>query len=122
MDFLSVVLIIGALVIAGSVQACATGRIGPNPIAGIRLPSVMASDAAWRAGHAAAAIPHWVTSGLAILFAGFGLFAANTNADMILYVIISAVILAVGTVWGAMVAHRAAVKVPLPKPQGKSRR
>ncbi len=122
MEFASVLLIVGALVIAGAVQACATGRIGVNPIAGIRLPSVMVSDAAWRAGHAAAVIPHWVTSGLAVVFAGFGLFGSNTPANMAMFVMIGAVILLGGTIWGAMVAHRAAVKVPLPKPQRKSRR
>jgi uncharacterized membrane protein len=42
-----IVLVIGRL--------AATGRLPRNPLAGIRIPSTMRSDAAWRAGHSAAA-------------------------------------------------------------------
>ena len=43
----------GVLVSALSRRA-ADGRLGRNPLAGIRTRATMRSDAAWRAGHAAA--------------------------------------------------------------------
>lgn len=38
-------------------QAAASGRLGRNPVAGIRLPVTMASDSAWLAAHQAAKRP-----------------------------------------------------------------
>lgn len=40
------------LIILGRLSA--TGRLPRNPLAGIRIPSTMRNDAAWRAGHVAA--------------------------------------------------------------------
>ena len=37
--------------------AAATGKLGRNPVAGIRLPSTMASDSAWLVAHQAAERP-----------------------------------------------------------------
>ena len=50
----SIVLLVVDLLVSGVIVACARGRIRVNSLAGIRLPRVMASESAWRAGHAAA--------------------------------------------------------------------
>lgn len=47
-----------------------TGRLRRNWFAGIRVGAVMASDAAWRAGHRAAAPLMIATGGLGLLLAG----------------------------------------------------
>ncbi|TQL79438.1 SdpI/YhfL family protein [Stackebrandtia endophytica] len=38
-------------------RAAAKGRLGRNPFAGIRTPTTMASDEAWRTAHVAARVP-----------------------------------------------------------------
>jgi SdpI/YfhL protein family len=45
------------LVIAVVSAAAGRGAIRRNPYAGIRLPPLQRSEAAWRAGHAAAVVP-----------------------------------------------------------------
>ncbi|MGD0981898.1 MAG: SdpI family protein [Solirubrobacteraceae bacterium] len=61
------------LAVAGTVMVAigrlaAAGRLPRNPIAGIRIPSTMRDDAAWKAGHRAGAP--------ALTAAGFGPLAA----------------------------------------------
>ncbi|MGA3354285.1 MAG: SdpI family protein [Acidimicrobiales bacterium] len=48
-------LAISGVVVIGLGQMAATGRLPRNLFAGIRIPSTMRSDEAWRAGHQAAA-------------------------------------------------------------------
>ncbi|HZX03395.1 SdpI family protein [Kribbella sp.] len=52
-------------------RAAGSGRIGRNLLVGYRLRSLLASDRAWRAGHAAAEAPSWagflVTAASAVL-------------------------------------------------------
>lgn len=50
----SIVLLVVDLLVSGVIVARARGRIRVNSLAGIRLPTVMASESVWRAGHAAA--------------------------------------------------------------------
>ena len=50
-------------------QAAARGRLGRNPIAGIRLPVTIASDSAWLAAHQAAKRPTQWAGWCAITFA-----------------------------------------------------
>ncbi len=50
-------------------RATAGGRLGRNPIAGIRLPATMASDRAWIAAHRAAERPTVAAGWCAIGFA-----------------------------------------------------
>jgi hypothetical protein len=61
------------LTVAGTVMVAigrlaAAGRLPRNPVAGIRIPSTMRNDAAWKAGHRAGAP--------ALTAAGFGPLAA----------------------------------------------
>jgi uncharacterized membrane protein len=46
---------LGGVVMVVLGRASATGRLPRNPFAGIRIPSTLRSDEAWRAGHLAAA-------------------------------------------------------------------
>jgi hypothetical protein len=53
-----------------SIVAChcaASGILKRNHVAGFRIPSVMASDAAWRAGHRAAIPLIWLTVPVALM-------------------------------------------------------
>ena len=75
---LAVALLLGRLmvgagaVVSGVNRRAADGRLGRNAVAGIRIASTMRSDAAWRAGHAAAQGP---TDASAAVFAATGLVA-----------------------------------------------
>jgi len=73
-----VVAVLGAVVIVGVVEAAARGRLGVNQLAGIRIPSVMASDAAWVAGHRAARPLTWIGG---LVFAVAGAIAATAPAS-----------------------------------------
>lgn len=55
---------LAGVIVVGLGRLAASGRLPRNLIAGIRLPSTMRSDEAWRAGHLAAAS--------ALTAAGFG--------------------------------------------------
>jgi hypothetical protein len=66
------------MVVCGAVvslvgRRAADGRLGRNAVAGIRLSATLRSDAAWRAGHAAAKGPSDVSGAV---FAATGLVAA----------------------------------------------
>jgi hypothetical protein len=62
-----------------------SGKIGPNGFVGIRIPSVMYSDAAWKSGHAAGVVP---------AACGFGFAAVCSIAGLVLPV----------AYWGAIIA------------------
>ncbi|MFF2843131.1 SdpI family protein [Paenarthrobacter sp. NPDC057981] len=53
--------VLGAVLLAGGVLGLG-GRPPMNPVVGIRLPSVMMSDVAWRAGHRSAG-PYLILGG-----------------------------------------------------------
>ena len=97
----------GALVVALGGLA-ATGRLPRNPLAGIRIPSTMRSDEAWRAGHHAAASA-LVVSGLGPIVATLIVTVKKPTPDA------QAALLRVGTAWllgwlgvATFQAHRAA--------------
>ena len=58
-----------AVLIAVLVGLCSTGRIPRNSLAGLRLPSLFASDRAWMVGHHAAVPP---TAAAAVIVAVIG--------------------------------------------------
>lgn len=72
-NFLPMTLILPILMLASAImcRAAVAGKITRNHWAGFRLPALFASDAAWRAGHAAAQAPSWIG------FAGTALGAAG---------------------------------------------
>ncbi|OIQ81789.1 hypothetical protein GALL_364390 [mine drainage metagenome] len=77
------------------------GTIVPNGFVGIRIPSVMYSDAAWKAGHAAAVVP---------AVCGFGSAAVCSIAGLVLPVAYwGAIIAFIGAIsWMVVAANRAA--------------
>ena len=54
----AVLLLAGIATIAG-----ARGTLRRNHLFGIRIPSLLASDEAWTAGHRAAIVPSWIGFG-----------------------------------------------------------
>jgi hypothetical protein len=92
-----------ALLLLLAVTAMLAGRgvIGRNPIIGIRIPSLFASDDAWRRGHAAAVRPSWIGFVVALVLALVGI------VEPVTYWAVIAVF--VGTViWIFVAANRAA--------------
>ncbi len=53
--------------------AAGRGALRLNHLFGVRLPSLMASEAAWRRGHAAAVLPAALAFGLAVIASLVGL-------------------------------------------------
>ncbi|PZE89319.1 hypothetical protein DEJ00_11265 [Curtobacterium sp. MCLR17_039] len=104
------VLIVDAA-IWGIVSIAADG-LGRNRAAGIRLPSLMRSDAAWRAGHLAA---HRVMRPLLITSAIVAIVSVPAQLTPVLYVVLlglSLVSTLAALVAGAVSASRAANSVP----------
>lgn len=106
-----VALLIGPVVtglMAGISRAAGTGRIERNGAVGIRLPSTMASDAAWQAGHRAAVAPAgWsfaVLVGLDVVAAL--LRSHGVPSEPITIALVAAVLLAI--VWVGIAANSAA--------------
>lgn len=89
-------------------RALGRGRIERNHVIGIRIPSLLASDEAWRRGHAAAERPLMRT----MIAAGItAVLAVPVQSLPNVYVVLVfgwvAVVLA-GLVWSTSAAHRAA--------------
>lgn len=62
------------LMIALICWAAGKGMIAPNGLVGLRIPPLTLSDSAWRAGHAAAALPASIAFGGALACHIVGLF------------------------------------------------
>jgi hypothetical protein len=78
-----------------------SGKIRPNSLVGIRIPPVMRSDAAWKAGHVAGVVP---------AACGFGLAAICSIAGLVNPVAYWGAIIAFigGLAWMVVAANRAA--------------
>ena len=76
MTLLLVVLPLALLLAAVLSQLGANGRLMRNGMVGLRIPSTMSSDEAWRAGHHAAAAPAWI---------GFIVISVVAIASMLLF-------------------------------------
>jgi len=93
------VAVLAALLVVSVLAA--KGRIPLNPWAGIRIPSLMRSSEAWRAGHASAIRPSAIACGAALLCSIVGLFAPVAYLGSI-------AISVAGLVWVTLRASRAA--------------
>ena len=88
-------------------QAAASGRLGRNPVAGIRLPVTMASDSAWLAAHQAAQRPMQWAGWCAIAFAVPAVLPVSLPIALTSIFIGAAGLLVFG-LYGASVGSRAA--------------
>ncbi len=99
--FSAAVIALVMLLAAVLTQAAAAGKITRNGLWGIRIPSTMASDAAWLAGHRAARLPIWV--GFAAVAIGAVLAQFVWQASIVTYALF-----AIFIVWTLIAANRAA--------------
>lgn len=95
-----------AFVVISVTARAATGRLVRNQTAGIRIPSTMVSEKAWRAGHRAALPVMWL---LAPVAAGADIAALSGLATMLtmwLWVAASVAVVIVGGVVAGRAARR----------------
>ena len=106
----SIVILAADIFVVVVVLGCASGRIGVNQMAGIRIRNVMASDEAWRVGHKAAIPATLIGSGVAAGLVVVSLFPFDRDTQ-------GGLILAAAIFWmicltvGAVFANRAAVEL-----------
>ena len=99
---------LGGILVAAVNEAAASGRLGINPVAGIRTRALMTSEEAWTAGHRAARIPVGL-AGLVMFLVGAATLALRPDESTIGPVVLAAAAAAVLLVLvGAVVATRAA--------------
>jgi uncharacterized membrane protein len=103
-----IVLMLGGILVVAVNEAAASGRMGINPVAGIRTRALMMSEEAWTAGHRAARIPIGL-AGLVMFLAGAALLALRPDEDTTGPLVLAAAAVAVVLVLiGAAVATPAA--------------
>jgi hypothetical protein len=103
-----VVVMVGAgALILWMAKAAARGRLGRNPVAGIRLPVTMASDRAWLVAHQAARRPTEAAGWCAIVFAVPSVFPVPLVV-VVASILLGAVMMLALILLGAAVGARAA--------------
>ncbi|WP_417215416.1 SdpI family protein [Arthrobacter sp.] len=102
-----IVLLVAYVVIAVVVLGCASGRIAPNQIAGIRTPTITATERTWLVGHQAARVPTLigVAAGAACAVVVFFVDAEQTKS---LLTGVSVAVMLVGLLVGAAAGTKAA--------------
>ncbi len=111
MGVASVVILLVSVAFPLVIHACATGRIKVNPLAGIRIASVMASEDAWRAGHRAALPSIWVGAPIAVLFAALSIIPSLSEGTRSTLLLVAAGMLIVTVIVGGVFANRAALRL-----------
>ena len=76
----SIVFMLAGILVAALSEAAARGRLGVNPVAGIRTRALMMSEEAWTAGHKAARIPIGL-AGLVMFLAGAATLMLRLDED-----------------------------------------
>lgn len=107
---LFVVLLAAGIGVSWVAQAAATGRLKRNSLAGIRLPTTMASDEAWRAAHVRARPPMLCAGVVSVAAAVLALLPLPTPVVNIGIVVAAAITLAL-VVYGGIVGGIAAKSV-----------
>ncbi|QGN33719.1 SdpI family protein [Microlunatus sp. Gsoil 973] len=97
--------------LAGVSRMLAGGTIGPNPLVGIRLPALLASERAWQGGHRAAVRPLTITALVAFLALVGSVVAAGTVLWYLIFLCTALAFVIIGVVVAAVVAVRAARRV-----------
>lgn len=91
-------------------QAAASGRLKRNQLAGIRIPSTMASDEAWLAAHVRAKQPN-LWSGIVAIAAGvFAVLPVPMPVVTVVILVVAILIMAL-LLYGARVGAKAANSV-----------
>ncbi|HEU0205710.1 MAG TPA: SdpI family protein [Pseudolysinimonas sp.] len=105
---LAIILPLAILLMAVVSQLGGTGRLPRNGFLGLRIPSTLASDDAWRAGHRAAALPAWCGFAAAAVVAVvcWTLIRSITAVDICVVVI--GALFGVTVIWSLIAASRAA--------------
>lgn len=99
-----------SLGIAALNHACAVGKIRKNPLVGIRTAKTMVSEVTWRAGHAAAVQPMWVSGIAAAAISLAGLLFLDSPNTQIVMVFLACALLVTAVIYGAKLANTAAVE------------
>ncbi|WP_349829081.1 SdpI family protein [Brevibacterium litoralis] len=102
-----VVMVASGVLLIWQARATACGRLGRNQVAGIRLPSTLESDAAWRAAHVRAERPTTL-AGVVSILSGLGALLPIPLGPACLVVFAGAVIMLGIILYAARVASRAA--------------
>lgn len=106
-----IVLCVVSIAVAVGITLCAAGVIRRNPWIGIRIPSLFASDEAWKAGHRAAVLPVVCSAVVNVVLAVLALTVLPPAPGSVLLWVVLVVLIA-GTVIGAVVGARAANRTP----------
>jgi len=106
------VVVVGIVSVAAAILMvlCGVGVVPRNPYAGLRLPSLFASDAAWTAGHRAAIIPQACTAVVDVVLTVWALVMPTAD-DGLWLLMTMVIVLLVGTVVSGVVASRTARRV-----------
>jgi uncharacterized membrane protein len=103
----AIVLFVLAAAIVGTTGAAAGGLLGPNHVAGIRIPALLASPEAWRVGHRHALAP-LVLAGVIAVAAGVVCLVRPDSVGVLIVVVLLIVAL---IAFGVVRAGRAALGV-----------
>ncbi|ANP74670.1 SdpI family protein [Cryobacterium arcticum] len=109
----AIVLMFSGILVVVISERAASGRLGINSLAGIRTSALMASEAAWTAGHRAARIPLGL-AGVVLFLAGgvalaFRLGEPATGAIVLSAAVASVVLIVIAAVVATPAANRALV-------------
>lgn len=94
----AIVLFVIAVAVVATTAAAATGLLKINSVAGIRIPSVTRSPAAWEAGHLAALLPVTIAGVVAVVTGFVVMFRPGSGAVLIVAVILLVALLAFAVV------------------------
>lgn len=108
--FSLLLLAVCSLGMAALTHACALGKIRVNPLVGIRTSKTMVSDVSWRAGHAAAVQPMWVSGIAAAAISLAGLLFLDAPGTQMVMVVLACALLVMAIVYGTKLANVAAVE------------
>jgi hypothetical protein len=99
---------LATLFIAVLSQLGGNGVLKRNGFLGLRIPSTMYSDDAWRAGHHAAALPAWIGFVAITVAAIIGLVLFKSDSGSATISIVVGAIFLITLIWAVIVASFAA--------------
>ncbi|RKR76027.1 SdpI family protein [Frondihabitans australicus] len=94
----AIVLFVVAVAIVGTTVAAAGGILRLNTVAGIRIPSLLASQSAWEAGHLAALLPMTIAGVIAAAGGFVVLYRPGSGGVLAVVIILMLALIAFGVV------------------------